>query len=95
MDLVPYQDEVADVDKVYRCLRDNIPPTAIHAAMSSQVAINLVPLTSDLSSAPNRTDLEVHRSVVIALLTAFPEKAANESTLVEGSRERVGHGSIR
>jgi hypothetical protein len=70
--------------QVFKALRESLPPLAISSAVGSDIAINLVPLTSDIGKSPNRQDLETHRQLVTQLLAAFPSKAPTESSLVAG-----------
>ena len=90
MALVPYTsplEVVCAVDRaadVFGILRAGIPPRVLETACTSQVAISLVPLTSNTQEPPNRADIEQHFDLLSKFMTRFPRKAPAFSTLSDG-----------
>ena len=53
-------------------------------ALTHKVALNLVPLVSDVTGPPDKVDVEVHLPLLQQLMAAFSMKAPNESDLIAG-----------
>ena len=48
-----------------------------------QVPLNLIPIVGDLNGPPPRPDIERHRTVLLAMMEAFPLKAPNGSDIAK------------
>ena len=53
-------------------------------ALTHKVALNLVPLVSDVTGPTDKVDVELHLPLLQQFMEAFPMKAPNESDLIAG-----------
>ncbi len=77
-------DGLQDADVVFRIMRDCLPRPQLEKAVRSEVALNLIPLTSDLSEPPTREDIELHFALLEKFMESFPKKAPTLTTITEG-----------
>ena len=87
MALVPYECDEPDADVAELCLaciRRGVPPLTISSVVLSNIAINLVPVTSDMEKPPSRYDLENNRALLLEFLRTFPRKVPNLTDIRDG-----------
>ena len=54
------------------------------AGLTAEVPLNLIPMCSDFTQPPSKTDIERHRPLLLSFMHEFPSKAPNESEIVAG-----------